>query len=389
MFRSTIPAGRWLGVDIRFHMALPALLLVAGAASVLDTGQAARGFGLWSILLFAVLVREGARILVLAWNGLSPRALVLFPFGGVVAFARPAPHHPPDGGPDGSQATPRRALLIVPLLANFLTAGLLLGFSYAIAPGVRLFVAPWISLHHLLRSAVWTQFFLGALNLVPAASVRMPKPLRFSRPGRTRRSGTGPSIGFANSLGLLLMLAGFALMNLWFVALGCLLLLAGRLQSGEAPTHDQFAGMPIREAMLTAYDTLPNAGLLSEALESTSHSTQPIFPVLQGDTLVGAISRAAMNRRFQAEGDGYVQRDMVRRLPLADSTEIVTDALRRAEALGGGDLVPVVAGNRVLGILTPQSLSDALDRRRNPPSRPTPVAHPQPAVSPEELTTEN
>ncbi len=396
MFRSTIPAGRWLGVEFRLHMALPALLVVAGTASVLQTGQAARGLELWCALVAAILTREAARILTLVWNGLTPRTVILFPFGGVVALSSltssgagsKAYTDRPSGDPAGGRPPDSRpSLTLVPLLANLSAALLLLGFSYAVAPGVNLFARPWISLHHILRSTVWIQIVIGAINLLPAAALPTRQLLRSRSVVRTLNArNAGPAFGLVNTAGLLLMLLGFVLLNLWFVTLGCFLLLGARMQNVQGPDLDQLATLPVRDVMLTNYTTLANSALLSEALETTEHNPQDVFPVLQGDMLVGSITRAAMSRRLHAEGDGYVQRDMERRLPLADPGERLREALHRATALSGsGEFVAVAEGGRVLGILTPGTLATALERRRTssadwqpPPERMQAIATPEP-----------
>ena len=48
---------------------------------------------------------------------------------------------------------------------------------------------------------------------------------------------------------------------------------------------------------------------------------------------------------------------MTRTLQLASPTEKLVEALRRAATLGASEFIPVVEEARLLGILTPQSLS--------------------------------
>jgi CBS domain-containing protein len=127
----------------------------------------------------------------------------------------------------------------------------------------------------------------------------------------------------------------------------------------------------VSDVMLTEYTLLSSSDTLGGALAQTSHSLQDVFPVVRGDRLVGAISRDTLTSRLAADGDGYLQGAMTRNLPLAEPTEKLGDALRRASALGASEFVPVVEDGALLGILTPHSLSRAVHQvRLTRPSQP-------------------
>ena len=66
MLRSSFSVGRFMGVDLRIHISFPVLLALAVGYSIAATGSPVRGFGLWLALVFAVAVRETARVLVAA-----------------------------------------------------------------------------------------------------------------------------------------------------------------------------------------------------------------------------------------------------------------------------------------------------------------------------------
>jgi CBS domain-containing protein len=84
--------------------------------------------------------------------------------------------------------------------------------------------------------------------------------------------------------------------------------------------------------------------------------------VVRGDRLVGSVSRQTIVDRLQMEGDGYLQGVMTRSLRLAEPGEKLVDALRRAASMGASEFIPVVEGAAMLGILTPQSLSRAVQQ---------------------------
>ena len=353
------------------------LALVAGYSSV-ATGSILRGVGLWLALVAAVAVREIARAIAAAYAGVPLHALFLLPFGGVMAM------EPRPGG------VPKRSLRIIAVtgaLANLLAALLLLGFAYGVDPGVSLLRQPWITIEHLLRSAVWLQAGMGLINLLPARSLSAQRLLRPARPKKdadalTVREDTPsapapapergipmpflrrPAFGLGTAIALALIASGFFLMMLWPVLLGLTLLFmnyVGRLAAGGAADT---ASLTVGDVMLTEYTPLSASNTLRDALRRTTHTLEDTFPVLRGDRLVGWISRTALATKLQSEGDGYLQGSMSRSLQIATPGEKLGDALRRAAALGANEFVPVVEDGAMVGMLTPASLERAVGQYR-------------------------
>ncbi|MGH6876688.1 MAG: CBS domain-containing protein, partial [Rhizomicrobium sp.] len=216
MFSSSIPFGRFFGVEVRVHLSFLLLLALSVGYSTLSMSNAARGFGLWLALCLAVLVREVARSLAALYSGLRLRALFLLPVGGVMAFA-----------PREKDAPPANTRLITAAapIANFGFGLLLLGFCYGIEPHAALLSQPWISFRYILRSFVWMQMVLGVVNLLPAAALPTRQLLRSrsnpdsSTPAPTARTA-GPAFGLGAALAIAVVLAGFVLMNLWLIIFG-------------------------------------------------------------------------------------------------------------------------------------------------------------------------
>ena len=372
MLRSSFSIGKILGIDLRMHVSFPLLLLLAIGYSALATGSILRGLGLWLALLFAVLVRETARTIAIAYSELRLKALFLLPVGGIMALVQRAP-----GAGSRPAALPRAVTLVAPL-ANFATGALLLALSYAIDPTVPLLAQPWISIHHVLRSFIWLQFILGIINLLPTAT--MPSTFLFRpKTARTRASDPAPAgakprpatpaFGLGTGLALAMIVSGILLMsfspqnwlmNLWPILIGTMLLLASYLKAGQALSETDGDAILVHEVMLTEYTMLSSSDTLQGSLTRTVHSLQDVFPVLRGDRLVGSVSRQTIADHLQAEGDSYLQGVMTRSLQLAGPEEKVALALRRAATFGASEFIPVVEHGKMLGILTPQSLSRAV-----------------------------
>ncbi len=361
MLRSSIPFGRLFGVEVRVHISFLLLLAAAIAYSAVFLNNVGRGVGLWLALCFAVLVREFARAIAALYSGLQPRAVLLLPVGGVMAFAPRDPGSPPNSMRLVTAAAP---------IANFGMGLLLMGFSYGLEPGVSLFAQPWISLHHVLRSTVWIQFLVGAVNLLPIAALPTRRILRTrpSAPAPVLRA-INPALSLNMGLAIVLMLAGFFFGNVWFIFFGGIILLWSQLRMGPALDTVETGTILVSDVMLTEYTLLSSSDTLRGALAQTAHSLHDVFPVVRGDRLVGSISRDTLATRLQLDGDGYLQAAMNRTLSFAEPSEKLVDALRHAPSFGPSGILPVVENGAMLGILTPQSLSRGvqLTRLTRPP----------------------
>ncbi len=396
-----IPFGRWLGVHVRIHLSLLLLLALAAGYSEIATGGIVRGVGLWLVLLAAILVREIARAVAAAYTGAPVRALFLLPFGAVMAL------EPRNGGlPKASQ----RLIAWTGSAANILAALLLVGFAYGVAPEVTLFRQPWISVEHVLRSAVWLQVALGIVNLLPTKrfaaqkffGAAIPKLSKMSNPSKPTatapgehptasngdlptpeaaagsapglglglgqglggRIGKRPAFGVGTAIAAALLAVGIFLGLVWPVLAGLTLLFMNYVTKVAAVGAADATALTVRDVMLTEYLPLPASGTLRDALLRTTHTLQDTFPVVRGDRLVGWISRTALATRLQTEGDSYLQGAMARSLQLADPEEKLPDALRRAATLGASEFIPVVEDGAMVGILTPASLERAMGQIR-------------------------
>jgi hypothetical protein len=347
MLRASLPIGRIFNVDLRMHISFPLLLLLAVGYSVALNGGVWRGFSLWLALCFAVLVREIARAIAAAYAGLRPRAIYLLPIGGLMAFSTQ------DGATplSAKQKAATRLLAWTGPAANITFGLLLMGASYALVPEVNLIAQPWIATSHILRSFVWMQIILGAVSLLPLPSLSAraeTTPATAATPEAATRSFPLklPTIGFGTALALIMIVSGALLMNLWLVFLGAFMLLGAQISTAhQKATTAGGDNILVREVMLTEYTLLSSSDTLQGALERTVHSLQDVFPVVRGDRLVGSIARQTIASRLVTDGDSYLQ-----------------GIIRKASAIGASEFIPVVEDDTMIGILTPQSLTRAVQQ---------------------------
>jgi len=364
----SFPIGRFFGVEVRIHAFFLLLLAVSvGIGSFTDISSG-RILALWLMLLFAVLVREVARALAAAWFGLEMRSVLLLPICGLITYATLG-----ETERAAEPAIQRRMAVVGPLAS--IGFGLLLGaIIMAVAPGVNLVGRPWVTPDHLLRALVWLNLLLGAVNLLPAFPLDGGRMLRggFNGAGSKAsdagarltaggRTAGGVSAGLGSGLGqgiaVALILGGLLFANLWLAIMGAFVLIGAHMENQGLLVQNDVDSVRMRDVMLTQFSTLSASDTLEDALQRAVHTLQDVFPVVRGGSLVGAVSRQNIVEALASHGNSYVQGVMTKSFQTALPDDSLVKTLRRIMGEQGAQLVPVMEGERIVGIVTPQNLS--------------------------------
>ncbi len=348
-------AGQWFGVHVRMHAFYVLLLAVAVGSAVSMGARAGRGVLLWLVMLSAVAVREIARTLVSLWEGLELKGVLLLPTGAVLSYGTS------EAGERASATGVQWKLALAGPAANVLLGLVLGGLMLALAPTMRLWEHPWITPLRLLRSAVWVNLLLGAVNLLPAAPLDGGRLLRGTlarSKGVMQGARMAASVGHMLAFGLVAF--GYFESNVWMAALGVVVMFGPQLEQDSLLLDSDVDAVTMRDVMLRNFATISASETLEGALESAVHSMQDVFPVVRGGNMVGAVSRQGIVKALEASGDGYVQGVMTRTLSTAKPEDSLVTTLRRMMGATGVQMVPVVEGERVVGIITPQNLAHSM-----------------------------
>jgi Zn-dependent protease/CBS domain-containing protein len=364
----SFPVGRFFGVEVRIHAFFLLLLVLSITLGSLAGVNGGRILALWFLLLFAVAVRETARALAAVWYALELRGILLLPTGGLMTYATlEAARHAEE------PSIERRMAVVGPLTS--IGFGLLLGaIVLASAPGINLVDRPWITPSHLLRAMVWLNLMLGAINLLPAFPLDGGRVFR-RVPAENAATGKAPSqtpsltaglrwgqgAGLSQWIAIALVVAGLLLSNLWLAIMGAFILLGAQMESGSLLASGEKAEpVLMRDVMLTQFSTLSASDTLEDALQRAVHTLQDVFPVVRGGTLVGAVSRQSILEALATSGNSYVQGVMTRSFHTALPDDSLAKTLGRIMGSPGAQLVPVMEGERIVGIVTPQNLSQSM-----------------------------
>ncbi len=357
----SFPLGRYLGVEVRIHAFFVLLLGTSISYASVVNGSGSSGLGLGLMLLAAVLVREAARAVVCAWFGLDVRSILLMPLGGLPTYTSQ------EDIVRASNPTVERWLAAAGPAANVMTGLLLFGLIAGLSPGLHLRALPLLSPSALLRSLIWVQLLLGAVHLLPAFPLDAGRVLRSELSRPSAKISPAEALGRSRQAAILGQMVAAGLIVLGWVSNSVIVVMAGLSLFAAAHLEDQGVllqtkvdSVRMKDVMLTEFSTISASATLEDALDQAVHTLQDVFPVVRAGNLVGAVSRQGIFEALQTEGNGYVQGVMTRSFHTAQPEDSLLKTLQRITTGHGAQLVPVVEGDRVVGIITPQNLSQSM-----------------------------
>ncbi|HEY7354363.1 MAG TPA: site-2 protease family protein [Terriglobales bacterium] len=349
----SIPAGRIFGIEFRIHLTFALLLIFVGMNEQMARTAVNpwRGTALIAIFFGAVILHELGHVLAGKQAGVVPKAVVLFPTGGVTVFDEAQP-----------QVTSnwKREIRIAaagPLL-NFVVAAISALVVTVAMPHDRVWTDPYLSSANLPHSLVWVNLWLALLNLLPAHPLDGGRVLRaiLSRkmgPVEATRRAINIGRGFAFAF----MLAAWG--NSWLAVVGVSLFFAVQMEDRSAVFRSVLETVRLEDIMLTDFATLSPADTLEDALEKAVHCLQDDFPVIRGGDMVGVVSKQKILQTLRREGNGYVQAVMNRIFDVAQKTESLSSAFRKLSARNLS-IIPVVENHQLVGIVTLQNLMHSM-----------------------------
>jgi len=341
--------GTIAGIEVRLHVTF--LLFVVGVAIYqgLFTGQVGRAVGgvVLLLLIFAcVLLHELGHALAARRYGIRTRDIVLLPIGGVARLHR----------------MPEKPLQeIVVAIAGPLVNVALVGILLVMLRGIGNLPEPGTLRTGPVETLLWVNMMMVAFNLVPAFPMDGGRVLRavlamqlpYARATRIA-AGVGQGIALLFGIGGLI----FNYPMLLFVAL--FVFLAAGEEYALVEARASMSGLPVSAAMVTDFTGLQSSDPLQRAVDLLMAGGQQDFPVLEGDHLVGVLTRADLIRALKQNGVGAAVGDVVdRNGGVADPAEPLEYAFQRMREQQRTAL-PVMSQGRLVGLVTAENVSELL-----------------------------
>lgn len=347
----SISIGSVNGTAIRLHFTFILFLVWMGASLYLQGGVPAAVSGItFIVLLFlCVVLHEFGHILAARHFGIHTPEVVLLPIGGVSRLER-IPERP-------------REELIMALAGPAVTLAIAVALITALGglPDPRDILAA-TSGRTLLAQLAYANLVLLVFNLVPAFPMdggRVLRALLSARLGHVR--GTRIAATTGQILAIIFGIIGLVAGDIVLVLVAFFVYLAAGAEAGLAQMRVVTSGIPAREAMVTAFESLPGRAPIVDAAEALLRTSQQEFPVLDDEgRFQGILTRAGIVKALdELGGQTPVAQAMQADIPVIsqwDHLDGVFDLLRDgtpAVAVTGSD-------GRLVGLITWENLLERL-----------------------------
>jgi Zn-dependent protease len=342
--------GEVAGIPIYIHWTFWILLLAIVLSNLVGgrpTNEIFEDVGFVLALFGCVVLHELGHALAAARYGVKTKDITLLPIGGVARLLR-MPEKPSEE-------------LVVALAGpavNVLIAALL----YVL--GARL---PFeVRDEHVLENGSFldrlllVNLFLVVFNLIPAFPMDGGRVLRASL---AMTMDYGKATRIAATIGQLIAIAFVfigLMINPFLILIGLFVWIGAQAEAADVTERIELRDVPVRDAMLTEYQTLTPGDSLGRAVDLLLAGTQQDFPVIEEGRIVGVLTRPALLKGLAESGregpiDPYIQPD-VGTVEASASLGAALGALRGR----GFTCAQVVDHGRPMGLLTADNIAEYL-----------------------------
>jgi Zn-dependent protease len=356
------------GIDLFVHFTFLILLafIVFAQYSATQSWALAGLEVLFILLVFGIVVlHELGHALAARQFGVRTRDITLLPIGGVARLER-------------IPENPFQEFVIAvagPAVNVVLAAGC---FLWLVATGdLSSWVARNLGDPGFVERLLMVNIGLVVFNMIPAFPMDG---------GRVLRSILAMGLDYVHATniaatigqGIAVLMGIFALLQGWpILALVAFFIWMGAAQEARfVATRASVAGIPVRRAMISAFQVAEAQTPLAAVAQSILQGFQQDFPVVEEDRVIGILSRHDLLKALPTSDPSVSVADvMQRQFASIGPDEPLSDAIQKLQECEGRAL-PVLAGGRLVGLLTAEKLSEfllvqsAAQQRRAQPALP-------------------
>lgn len=301
--------------------------------------------GLFVILVFVcVLLHELGHALVGKWSGVQTKDITLYPFGGIAAIT--------------SQPQPKAELLIAIAgpLVNIAIASLL--YPWVTLPTVESLSAIQVP---LLTRLFLTNIGLAVFNLLPALPMDGGRVLRALLSLLKVRRSTFIAARVSQGICILLGLAGLYLDQPLLFIIAFIIFFGAMQEHIRAETTALAIAFTVADVVIPKerLEAMPHGTTISKGLRIALTSLQPLYPVMNGDDLMGVVFREDLLEHAATRADDYIGEIIARSLPRFETSMPLSEALSKLEE-EGSHVAMVCRDGQYVGLLVADRVADFL-----------------------------
>lgn len=348
----SIRIGRVAGTEIKIHLTFLLLLVWIGFMYYRVGGWDAAWQGvLFIVLLFGcVLLHEFGHVVAARRYGIRTPDITLLPIGGVARLQR----MPDQPAQELVVALAGPAVNVMIAIVLFL----ILGHVTDSTPLAQI-ENPRVD---MLSKLAWVNVSLVVFNLIPAFPMdggRVLRALLAMRLSYGRATQVAASIG--QGIAFLFGFLGL-LFNPLLIFIAIFIYMGAASEARMAQLKEVTTGLPVSEAMVTQFLTLPPEAPLDRAVEALLRTTQHEFPVVDlSGRLTGILTRDDIIRGLRESGPQTpVSAVMHREVFLVQHNASFDEAFRLMQDCQCPGLGVVNGEGRLVGLITPEAISEMI-----------------------------
>ena len=343
--------GRLAGIDFRIHFLFPLILLWVGWGAYSrkqDATEAWQAVGFVLLLFCVVVLHELGHAMAARRYGIATKDITLLPIGGVARLER-MPEKPAQELVIAIAGPLVNVALAIPLAVIVWLTNNPLDLSQAVEGN-------WSIWQRLLAANI----ILAVFNMIPAFPMdggRVLRAILAMRLPYVEATNVAASIGQA--FAVLMGMAGL-FVNPFLVLIAVFVWIGAASEATGVRVKKALDGVFVRDVMVTKFRALNSSDSIQKAVDALMEGFQEDFPVLEPPGVAGMLSRADMVRALASDGANRPIADFYTRQNLtASPDERLAEVLPRMEACEGR-VMPVMQDGRLVGLITPDNLTDFL-----------------------------
>ncbi len=350
--KKSLKIGSVAGIGIFLHWTF--LLLIAGIFAFYlfqgnDVASALAGVGLIAAVFACVVLHELGHALTARRFSVPTRDITLYPIGGIARLERIP-----------SEPMKEFWIAIAGPAVNVVIAGVLAVVIGATGSSFR----PQTLLDpgsNMLATLMWINAALVAFNLLPAFPMdggRVLRALLATRNDYAEATQTAANIG--QGMAILFGLLGLVTFNVVLLFIALFVYVGAQQEAQQAMLRALTEGMPVRQAMMTRFQTLAPDDTLGDAVDELLAGSEHDFPVVAESEVIGMLRRRSLIQALSERGrDVPVHEVAQAECFTVDAGAMLEEALNRMQQ-SDCSTVPVLRNGALVGLLTLENVGELM-----------------------------
>ncbi len=344
----SIKLGKFAGIRVQVHLTFVifmAWIALSGLMAGKTGADVLANVGFTLGLFTCVVLHEFGHALTAARYGIQTKDITLLPIGGVARLER----MPEDPKQELSVALAGPAVNVVIAAITLLVL--------TVTRGGPDFTGLNMENGSFLDRIFLVNIFLVLFNMLPAFPMdggRVVRALLATQMEYTRATQIAAHLG--QSMAVLFGLLGF-LYSPMLIFIAMFVWIGASQEANMVEVKSILAGIPLRAAMQTSFETISPNDSLDHVTRLLLAGSQQDFPVVQGDQVVGVVTRDSLIKSLGQKDELLAGDIMHKDIVLADVSDMLENAVQRLQECNCRTL-PVMQNNRLVGLLTTENLGE-------------------------------